>query len=309
MTERRPDLVQRAAARLAKESQASTTSAPVAERRTFENAPRIDPIAEPVRNVERASYRESDSQRTVIISPTSLAAQGITLPGSAYSKTVEEFRAIKRQIITATQRARQNGGRNANILLVTSARPGDGKTFTSINIALAMAFEKDARVLLMDADAYRQAASLYLGITSEQGWVDVAKNPRLPIQGQILQTNIPGLSVLPAGQKSEEIPELMASERMTAIFDALVRDDPGRYIVVDALPCLASSEASILAGIAGQAIFVVAAHETSREDIEASLRTLSASPSVSLVLNKVEPVLTDQFDGYGYRYGYAYEKA
>ena len=309
MTERRPDLIQRAAARLAKESPTGAVSTPVAERRVMEPPSRIDPIAEPIRDADRTSYRPTDKQRTVIISPTSLAAQGITLPGSAYSKTVEEFRAIKRQIITATQRARQNGGVNANILLVTSARPGDGKTFTSINIALAMAFEKDARVLLMDCDAYRQAASLYLGITSEHGWVDVAKDPSLPIQSQILQTNIPGLSVLPAGQKSEEIPELMASQRTRTIFDTLVRDDPGRYIVVDALPCLASSEASILAGIAGQAIFVVSAHETSREEIEASLRTLSASPSVSLVLNKVEPVLTDQFDGYGYRYGYAYDKA
>jgi receptor protein-tyrosine kinase len=308
MAEHRPDLIQRAAARLAKETAAPTFGAPVTER--FSESPaRVDIPPQPAFDAPRPNNQTVTSGRTVTISPTNLVAQGITLPGTAYSKTVEEFRAIKRQILAATQRARQNGAGNANVLLVTSARPGDGKTFTSINIALAMAFERDARVLLMDCDAYRQSSSLYLGITSEQGWVDVLKDPSMRIQSQILQTNIPGLSVLPAGKKSEEIPELMSSQRMKSVLDALVRDDPGRYIVIDALPCLASSEASILAGITGQVVFVVAAHQTSREEIEASLRTLSASPSVSLVLNKVEPILTEQFDGYGYSYGYAYDKA
>jgi Mrp family chromosome partitioning ATPase len=118
----------------------------------------------------------------------------------------------------------------------------------------------------------------------------------------ILETNVPGLSVLPTGKERAEIPEIMSSRHMKKLLDELVREDPGRFIIIDSLPCLTSTEPSILAALAGQTLFVVAAHQTSREDIESSLRLLSTSPSVNLVLNKAVPVLSEQFKGYGYAY-------
>jgi Mrp family chromosome partitioning ATPase len=91
---------------------------------------------------------------------------------------------------------------------------------------------------------------------------------------------------------------------MNQLLDDLIRSDPGRFIIMDALPCLTSTEPTILTALAGQTLFVVAAHKTSREDIESSLRLLNNSPNVSLVLNKAEPLLTEQFKGYGYDYAY-----
>ncbi len=187
---------------------------------------------------------------------------------------------------------------------MTSARPGDGKTFVATNLALSLAYEKDSRVLLLDADAYRQSLLTVLGITADEGWLDLVSNGSLRSSQVILQTNIPNLTVLPAGRKRAEIPELMSSQSMKQLLDELQREDTGRYIIIDSLPCMTSTEPSILASLAGQTVFVVAAHQTDRSEVNSSLRLLSSSPSVKLVLNKADPLLTEQFKGYGYAYGY-----
>jgi Mrp family chromosome partitioning ATPase len=238
------------------------------------------------------------------LSPTVLAAHGIVHPSSGFSRTREEFRSLKRHVLSKVSRG-SNGADSAEqrIILVTSARPGEGKTFTATNLALALAYEKDTRVLLMDADAYRQSLTTYLGISSNTGWLD-SMETHGDAETHVIRTNVPDFSVLSTGKERAEIPELMSSRKMKQLLDDLVRSDPGRLVIMDALPCLTSTEPSILAALAGQTLFVVAALETSREDLESSLRLLGASPKVSLVLNKTEPMLTEQFKSYGYAYGY-----
>jgi protein-tyrosine kinase len=190
------------------------------------------------------------------------------------------------------------------ILLVTSARPGDGKSFIAINLALAIAYEKDARVLLLDADAYRQSLLSYLGISADTGWLDIVSSPDCAVGDHIHQTNVANLAVLAAGKQRAEIPELMSSTHMATLLRELVRDDPKRYIIIDSLPCLTSTEPSILAALAGQTLFVVAAHQTTRDEIDSSLRLLNMSPTVNLILNRAEPTLTEQFRDYGYAHRY-----
>lgn len=290
MTEQAPDLILRAAARL--QQRPTTASRPA--------APSGSPVL-PAR-VELPAPAASTSviaRRQAKLSPTSLAAHGIVLPSSGFSRPVEEFRALKRYVISNAMR--EGNGQN-RIVLVTSARPGDGKTFTSISLALSLAYERDTRVLLVDADAYRQSLMNYLGLSSDTGWLDAISDDAKRVADFEFETNVPGLSVLSSGRQRAEIPELMSSRRMKTAFEELAQEDPARFIIIDALPCLTSTEPSILAGLAGQALFVVAAHQTSREDVDASLRLLNSSPSVNLVLNKVEPLLSEQFKGYGYAY-------
>jgi protein-tyrosine kinase len=307
MADQTPDLIQRAAARLQQPATLHGRSATTPGRDTADVV-RVSPSTrlEPVGGGERAEPGVQPSglgQRHVNVSPTSLASHGIALPSSGFSRTVEEFRALKRHVLSNASRARSAAdAAPGRIILVTSARPGEGKTFTAANLALALAYEKDARVLLMDADAYRQSLMSYLGISADTGWLDIVSEPSPALDRVTLGTNVPGLWILPAGRERGEIPEIMSSRHMKKLLDMLIREDPGRYIVIDALPCLTSTEPSILAPLAGQALFVVAAHQTSREDIESSLRLLSASPSVNLLLNKTEPLLSEQFKGYGYAY-------
>src|SRR5262249_8709077 len=151
--------------------------------------------------------------------PTTLAANGIVLPASGFSRTTEEFRALKRHVLSLALRS-GNGAdqKSRRIILVTSARPGEGKTFTATNLAMALSFEKDAGVLLMDADAYRKSLMGYLGLSTKSGWLDSISQDA-SAETEIIRTNLPGFSVLPTGKERAEIPELMSSRRMNQMLD------------------------------------------------------------------------------------------
>lgn len=301
-----PDLVQRAAARLGGAPKAKSPdlgivgTAAVQTSAALNSSPPIRRDPEPSRGIPQA--------RHVTVSPTSLAANGISLPSTGFVRTVEEFRVIKRQILANVSRAPAGPGSDFNrVIMITSAKPGDGKTYTAINLALSIAFERDLKVLLVDADVYRQSMLNYFGIKAETGWIDLLSEPDLTFSDVLLHTNIANLTILPAGKPRTQIPELMSSRKMTHMVTEMARRYPDRFIIFDTLPCLVSSEPAILATMAGQTIFVVAAHDTSRDQIESSLRLISGCPSVSLILNKAEPVLAEQFGNY-YRYGYNYQQ-
>lgn len=309
MSDRGPKLIERAAAALRNPDSASSAEPSLTTHQTLDMVQAIPSTIERMTNagkVKPANQRQDDQrvqQPVVNVSPTSLASHAIMLPSAGSSRTVEEFRAIKREIIASMGRSRQTlPDSQKRVVLITSASPGEGKTFAAINLALALAYEKDSRVLLIDADAYRQSAVGYLGIASETGWLDIVAGHTIAARDAIIHTNLPGLSVMPAGRQRPEIPELMASKQMAALFEELYRDDPERFVIIDSVPCLNSTEPSILAGLVGQTIFVVAAQKTGHSEIEASLRLLTTSPNVSLILNKVHPQLTEQFKRYGYAY-------
>ena len=300
MVDGAPDLIQRAVARMGR---AFPKASVHVERGAAEELPvRAAPSGGP-----SASHLGSTvNQRTVVVSPTSLAESGIVLPGSGPSRTVEEFRSLKRHLFANSSQVERDSDRASHrIILVTSAKPGDGKTFVSINLALSLAYEKDTRVLLIDADAYRKSVMTVLGISAEQGWLDLVSDGSVNAREAILRTNIPNLAVLPAGAKRAEIPEIMSSRNMENLLNTLLNEDHRRYIIIDSLPCLTSSEPAILAGLASQTLFVVAANQTAQLEVQSSLRLLHASPKVTLILNKAEPMLTEQFGDYGYAYGYS----
>lgn len=188
--------------------------------------------------------------------------------------------------------------------MVTSATPGNGKTFISINLALSVAFERDMNVILVDADAHRQSMLSYLSISADKGWLDVLTGEVPQIADVVLRTNVPGLSIIPAGKPRPEIPELLASRKMAEFMAEVSGKDANRLVILDTLPCLVSTEPTVLSSLVGQALFVVAANQTSKEEIEASLRLMEACPNISLILNKGDPLLIDQFGKYGYGYGY-----
>lgn len=233
--------------------------------------------------------------RPVTVSSTKLAAHGIVLPEAVYSRTVEEFRVVKRSVLNTV--ARDSGSAHAEqsrIVLVTSANPGEGKTFTAINLALSLACEKDTSPLLMDCDAYQQSMLEYLGISADRGWIDIVAGDDVLPGDVILPTSVPNLEILPAGKLRPHVPELMSSRSASRLFSELLLQNPNRIIIIDSLPCSVSTEPSILAALAGQTVFVVAAYETSSDDVVSGLRQVETCPSVSLVLNGTEKFLTDQ---------------
>jgi protein-tyrosine kinase len=231
-----------------------------------------------------------------------LASFGISIPSSARSRTVEEFRLVKRNLMTAwPQSDLMSDPRSSRLIMVTSARPGEGKTFSSLNLAFAFASERDVKALLVDVDTQHPGLPKILGVPRDRGIVDVLAG-NLELSEVLIQTNLPNLMVLPAGRGGPHVPELLSSREMGALLAELTHRLPDRFIIIDTPPCMASSDAAALAPLVGQIVFVVEAHNTQQAEVEAGLSMLSACPRISLLLNKSDTLASEHFGSYGYYY-------
>ncbi|MBV8090700.1 MAG: polysaccharide biosynthesis tyrosine autokinase [Alphaproteobacteria bacterium] len=238
----------------------------------------------------------------VVLDRSRLASFGIAIPSSARSRTVEEFRLVKRNLMTTWSQSELAGDRGSSrLIMVTSARPGEGKTFSALNLALAFASERDVKALLVDADTQHSTIPEILGIAGDKGIVDVLAG-NLDLSDVLLQTNLSNLMILPAGRGGPHVPELLSSRKMAALLDELTKRFGDRFIVIDTPPCMASSDAAALAPLVGQVVFIVEAYNTQQAEIEAGLSTLGACPRISLLLNKSDTLASEHFGSYGYYY-------
>jgi protein-tyrosine kinase len=231
-----------------------------------------------------------------------LARYGITMPSSARSRTVEELRLVKRNLMAQlSQGSPIADQRSSRLIMVTSARPGEGKTFISLNLALAFASERDVKALLVDVDTQHSSLQKILEIPTELGIVDVLAGNR-ELSEVLIQTNIPNLMVLPSGRGGPHVPELFSSNQMAILMAEMTRRFADRYIIIDTPPCMASSDAAALAPLVGQIVFIVEAHHTQQVEIEASLSMLNSCPRISLLLNKSDTMAGEHFGSYEYYY-------
>jgi protein-tyrosine kinase len=231
-----------------------------------------------------------------------LAGFGIAVPSAARSRTVEEFRLVKRNLVGAWSHSDSMADRRASRrIMVTSARPGEGKTFTALNLALAFASERSFKAVLVDADSQHSTIPQILGVRGERGIVDVLAG-NLELSEVLIQTSLPHLMILPAGRGGPHVPELLSSLEMGALLDEMTQRLPDHYLIFDTPPCMASSDAAALAPLVGQIVFVVEANNTQQGEIEAALSTLSTCPRISLLLNKSNSLGTEHFGSYGYNY-------
>jgi protein-tyrosine kinase len=232
-----------------------------------------------------------------------LQIAGFVTPTGSRTRIAEEFRVIKRPILLrafATGEERIDSG---NLIMVTSAKPGEGKTFTAINLAMSMASERDIHVLLVDADVQRPAVFQVLGLPPQKGLLDVLSDNNLSPADVLTRTNIRNLTLMAAGTPSLATTELLASQKMIELMQDIATRYQDRIIILDAPPVLASSEPSVLALHVGQIILVVESGKTGRRAVEQTLTFIGACPNISIVLNKAESGSgRDEFGGYGYGY-------
>ncbi|CAN5354663.1 hypothetical protein BH09PSE4_BH09PSE4_17510 [soil metagenome] len=216
-----------------------------------------------------------------------LTDQGMIVPGAPVSILAEEFRMVKRALLQTAKKVEKSKANAARMILVCSAQPNEGKTFCAINLALSMAAEKDVEVLLVDADFAKPDVVLRMGLQDGPGLLDALADPAIDLEGCVIATDVPHLSVLPSGAKNNSDTELLASERTTAVLAGLLAVDPKRVIIFDSPPVLAASPASVLALHAGQAMLVVRADKTGDTDIREAVALLDACEHIQLVLNSV----------------------
>lgn len=265
--------------------------APVSER-SFEASPPVDPAPAPVQVSQQ-----------VEINLEALSAAGIVSPNAPRSQIADEYRVIKRPLISNAMGKGPTTIENGNLIMVTSAVPGEGKSFTAINLAISIAAELDNTVMLVDADVARPSVLRVLGLPQGPGLLDLLLDDAADLSSMLLKTNIDKLSILPSGTPHARATEMLASDAMTRLLSGMAKRYSDRIIVFDSPPLLLTTESRVLATHMGQIVVVVQAEKTMRSDVLDALATIESCPVKMMVLNQAR---SSAFGGYGYGYGYGY---
>jgi protein-tyrosine kinase len=235
---------------------------------------------------------------------TRLKKLGAITPDAEKSQIAEEFRIIKRPLIANAFGQGTSLVKNGHLIMLTSALPGEGKTFCAINLAISMAMEMDRTVLLVDADVARPRLPECLGLHADKGLLDILQDKSLRLSDVLIKTDIAKLTVLPAGRTYKRGTELLASAAMTRLVAEIGSRYHDRIIVFDSPPLLVTSEASVLATHMGQIVMVVEAAKTSQEAVTEALSHIQSCEVISMLLNKSSPAPgTDYYYGYYGSYG------
>jgi len=247
------------------------------------------------RDIRRSDGHE---QNRIEIDLARLKARGFVPPDAPKSQIADEFRVIKRPIIHNARRTAASAIRNGNLIMVTSALPGEGKTFTAVNLALSVAMELDTTVLLVDGDVAHPELPRVLGTPASPGLLELLTTNELDVSDAIVRTNVDNLSILPAGAHHRRATELLASEQMAIVLHELGTRYPDRIVIFDSPPLLPTTEARALALHMGQIVMVVAADSTRQHAVNLALATIENCDIVLMMLNKADK--TDVGTYYGY---------
>lgn len=244
--------------------------------------------------------------RSVEIDLDKLHAAGFVTPQAQRSLAADEFRVIKRPLLDNASGKSAAPVANGNLIMVTSAMPGEGKSFTAINLAMSMAMELDYRVLLVDADVAKPSLMKTLGLPPGPGLLDLLLDPRADMADVMLRTNVEKLTLLPSGSPHPRATELLASDAMNALVEEMGRRYEDRIIIFDSPPLLLTTESRVLATHMGQIVMVVQAEKTLQSQVRHALTTIESCPVKMLVLNQARGGDQAAY-GYGYGYGYGQE--
>jgi protein-tyrosine kinase len=236
--------------------------------------------------------------RRLPVDLNALRASGYLPDKEKERQFADQYRRIKRPLIEKALSGSAAAG-EPRIIVVASAVPGDGKTFTSINLALSMALERDISVLLIDSDVSKQHISGIFGLGGQKGLLDALVDESLDAESLVVPTNIRGLAILPAGRRVEGTAELVSSNRMRQIATSLCVRNPRRILLLDSPPLLITNEGRALVKIAGQVVLVVRAGKTPRHAVQAAIDLFEPGQAGGLILNQVTAGLTEGYYGYG----------
>lgn len=301
-------LIEKAAQRLEQLRQAgvSVGDAPAAT-----PAPAAEPVAAaPVAPVKaKVAVPEPEPEpvsREVFLDLDRLMQAGYVTPNAPRSPIADQYRVIKRPLLANATGKGAVPVVNGNLIMVTSALPGEGKSFTAVNLAMSLATELDYRVLLVDADVARPSLRRVFDLPAGPGLMDVLVKPDVKMSDVLLRTNIDKLSLLLSGTPHARATELLASDAMTRLLEEMAQRYPDRIIIFDSPPLLPTTEARVLATHMGQVVVVVQAERTLQSDLQHALATIENCPVKLMLLNQARGIGKDV---YGYGYGYGYSKA
>lgn len=261
-------------------------------RATFDRAPAKHPSPDD-------TTAQQQRARRFDIDFTRLAERGLLTPDLPQSRIANEFRVAKRPLINNCIGKSAVPVENARRIMITSAVPGEGKSYVSLNLAMSIAMERDSTVLLIEGDPTRPSLATLMGLPPQKGLIDLLVNPSLDVGDVLIRTNLGRLSFIPAGTRHHHSTELLASKAMENLVNEVASRYEDRILIFDSPPILAAPEPRVLARYMGQIVFVIEAERTSQSVVLEALDALEACPVVMTLLNKT----TSQEAGYYYYYG------
>lgn len=271
------------------------------------NSANISASDEARHNAVPSDRPATDKRNHAEIDIEQLRSQGMVTPDAERTAIAEEFRLIKRPLLEKAFGKNVAPAHHANLIMVASSLPGEGKTFCAVNLAISIALELDHTVLLVDADVARPSVPRYLSLRSDSaapdiGLMDVLLNDKLDLADAILRTNIDTLSILKAGSSHKRTTELLASQSMSRLLDEISTRYSDRIVIFDSPPLLLTTEARVLASQMGQIVLIVEAEATTQHAVKSVLRQLKSSNNVNLIFNKAKTFSNGDYYG---RYYYS----
>lgn len=280
----------------------------------------INTNAEPTLNEPSIAEKETILQRSIHTEPSGktvvessgkpnklmidlklMERKGFVVLESARNLINEEYREIKRKLLQNAFGPLASTISNSNIIMVSSARPSEGKTFTAVNLALSIAAEQDKTVLLVDADVLKPNVLKTLELDETNGLMEYLLGKVDDLSDVIHHTNMPKLRIVPAGQTHHLSTELLASTIMKETIEEFSTRYPDRVVIIDTPPLIGINESAILANLAGQAVIVVEEGRSKLNDIQSAVERLNPDMAIGFVVNK-----SIQFSEKGGYYGYQY---
>lgn len=276
--------------------QTSTEQAPATASTPIENEPAQAAEPEP----EIASNADRQNKQSIWIDFERLKAAGNLTPESAFARDTEEYQFIKRRILGNVALGKESDEYPANLIMVTSSVPGEGKTFTSMNLSMSLTIERDHTILVVDTDLVKRDLSRQLNLVERPGLFDYLDHRVEDIAEVIYRTNVPNLAIIPAGRYTDASTELLASSRMADLVQEFATRYNDRVVLFDTPPLLATTTAVALAPLVGQILVVVEANETKTTTLDEALSTIDRNRITGLILNKARAVAQRSYDYYGY---------
>jgi protein-tyrosine kinase len=259
------------------------------------------PARSPTRLASVVAHEQHYGGKSIHFDTAQLRANGLLAPDSDERRLAEQYRIIKRPLLRNAEPDREPAVSRGNLLMVASALAAEGKTFTCVNLCLSIAREKDWSVVLVDGDSVKPHLTRLFSAEGEPGLIDLLRGTGLTFDSVVMKTDVPGLSLLPAGSRDPHAAELLASRRMDELCNELARAQD-RIIIFDSSPLLLTSEAVIIASQVGQIALVVRANSTPRQAVLAAMEKLDADKPVACILNRtygVDGLEYGQYSGYG----------
>lgn len=190
----------------------------------------------------------------------------------------ENFKVLRAKILFPTN------GKKPRIIMITSAFPGEGKTFVAANLAASIAIGINEHVLLIDCDLRRPALHSMLGYSNTHGLSEYLTEKKR-LSDLLIRTRIKKLSLLTAGSPGPNPSELLSSTMMKDFLAEAKERYQDRYIIIDAAPSHITAEASVLSNHVDGIIFVVMAQKTPKEPIQRNIQTLGKEKILGIVFN------------------------